>query len=221
MSILKILVQKKMHALGLQAWTWSTFRILFFFFCGNSVSCLFIYLDPCDWNLQRKSKLKTWLWLPNEILSSDRVCFEHKLLQWKSNSQRALLSSFLVWKNSITCGPETRTLPLWNGWQTVCRWLPVSFICRHRNTFHQLCSSFSAVRSCFLCVGGGKFVLLHAGEWRRRERRAGCGSSGNDYFTFKLVFTDSAQSIHSQMQCRFEMHEKAQASAQIEFGAKR
>lgn len=35
-------------------------------------------------------------------------------------------------------------------------------------------------------------------ERRREEKRLGCGCSGNDRFAFKLVFTDSAQSIHTQ-----------------------
>lgn len=52
---------------------------------------------------------------------------------------------------------------------------------------------------------------------RRRERRSGCGSSVNDYFAFKLVFTDSARSIHTQMQghdsagIRFGLARKVQA----------
>lgn len=33
---------------------------------------------------------------------------------------------------------------------------------------------------------------------RREKKRLGCGSPGNNWFAFKLVFTDSAKSIHTQ-----------------------
>lgn len=61
-----------------------------------------------------------------------------------------------------------------------------------------------------VCVLTEVTVLWALLSHTQRERSAGCGSSCNDRFVFKLVFTDSAQAIHTQIRTRV-MHADTQA----------
>lgn len=80
--------------------------------------------------------------------------------------------------------------------------------------YHNTTSWVSSTNVCaFECVWTKSFLSHRSADssWgstfrerekarRREKKRLGCGCSGNDRFAFKLVFTDSAWSIHTQTQ---------------------